>query len=118
MIIGISSLFIAINSVQRQNEHLSVAARAGETKIESLRNNHYNSLAVSPPAIDFTSELPSELPEPRSGTVTVSEPSPGLKRLDLQITYFESGRNKTVKMSTLIGNIGISQWDGTKSVHH
>lgn len=76
MIIAMSNLLIAVSSIQEQNDHLALASRVAEARIESLRNSHYNSLPISPPAIDFTSELPEELPGPKIGTVTVTEPNP------------------------------------------
>ena len=109
MIVALTNLVIGVASVQRQNQRLTLARRTAEGKIESLRNNHYNNLVNSPPAIDFTSELPAELPDPRSALVTISEPNPGLKQLDIVITYREGSRDKSVEMSALIGNIGISQ---------
>lgn len=110
MIVAVTNLVIGVATIQRQNQHLTLASRLAEAKIESLRNNHYNNLVNSPPVIDFADELPADLPEPRSAQVTVSEPDPGLKQLDIVITYREGSRNKSVEMSALIGNIGISQW--------
>ena len=109
VVISISNVFISIGVIQRQSAHLSLAARLAEQKIESLRNNHYNTIPLSPPPIDFTSELPADLATPRSATVNVSEPSPGIKRLEVTITYREGSRSKTVQLSVLLGNIGISQ---------
>ena len=109
MIIAMTNLLITVSSIQEQNDHLALASRQAEAKIESLRNSHYNSLPLSPPAIDFSADLPAELPEPKSATVTVTEPSPGLKRLDVSITYHEVNRDKTVSLSALLGNIGLAQ---------
>ncbi len=109
MIIALTNLVIAIGGIQRQSERLTLASRIAESKIESLRNNHYNNLVNSPPAIDFTSELPVDLPEPRSATVTVTEPSNGIKRLDVSISYTDGKLTKNVNLSGLIGNIGLSQ---------
>lgn len=107
MIIGLSNLMVAIGGIQRQSDNLSVATRLAEAKIESLRNNQYNTLVNG--TIDFSDELPQRLAAPRSGTVSVSEPSPGLKRLDIDVSYRENSRTKTVRLSAIIGNIGISQ---------
>ena len=109
MIISLGNLFIGIGSIQRQADRLAIADRIAEDKIESLRNAHYNTLTNSPPSLDFTNELPADLPTPRSGLITISEPNPGIKRLEVIITYKESSRTKTVQLSALIGNIGISQ---------
>lgn len=109
MIIALTNLVIAIGGIQRQSERLTLASRIAESKIESLRNNHYNNLVNSPPVVDFTNELPANLPEPRSATVTVSEPSSGIKRLDVSISYSDGKLTKNVNLSGLIGNIGLSQ---------
>ncbi len=109
MMIALANLVIAIGGIQRQSERLTLASRIAEAKIEGLRNNHYNNLVNSPPALDFTNELPTDLPEPRSATVTVSEPSNGIKRLDVSISYTDGKLTKNVNLSGLIGNIGLSQ---------
>ncbi len=109
IIISLSNIFIAISVVQRQSDHLALATRSAEQEIESLRNSHYNTLVDSPPPIDFTSQLPTALATPRSASVNVSEPSAGIKRLDVTITWQEGSRSKTIELSSLLGNIGIAQ---------
>lgn len=109
IIVALSDLFITITGIQRQSRNLALASRLAEQKIESLRNSHYNSLELSPPSLDFTAEMPAELASPRLAQVVVSEPAPGMKRLDVTVTYREGSRDKTVALSALIGNIGISQ---------
>lgn len=109
MVIALTNTFIAINVIQRRSANLSLATRIGEQKIESLRNNHYNTLPISPPPLDFTNELPAQLAGPRSATVTISEPQPGIKRLDISISYREGRQTKNLHLSSLIGNLGISQ---------
>lgn len=108
MAIGVTSLYIAIEKTQRKTRLLETATRAGEKKIEELRNNHYNSLE-NDTIIDFTDELPTALPEPRSGTVDVSEPTPGIKRVDVTISYKDGRTNRDVELSSLIGVLGIGQ---------
>lgn len=108
MATGITSLYIAIENTQRRTRLLETATRAGEKKIEELRNNHYNSLE-NDATIDFTDELPSALFEPRSGTAHVTEPTPGIKRIDLNITYKDGKATRNVELSSLIGVLGIGQ---------
>lgn len=107
MVVGVTSLYITIEGTQRKTRLLEIATRAGEKKIEELRNNHYNSLE-NDSTIDFTDELPTTLPE-SSGTVDVSEPTPGVKRVDLNITYKDGRVNKEVELSSLIGVLGLGQ---------
>jgi prepilin-type N-terminal cleavage/methylation domain-containing protein len=108
MVISVANLFIITGDAQRQSQRLETATHAGELKIESLRNKHYNSLEPGT-RIDFTDELPPELNEPRSAQVEISEPEPGLRRLDLHITYYDGTRKRGVDLSTVIGNVGIAQ---------
>lgn len=108
MVVGVTTLFITIQTTQRKTQLLETATRAGEKKIEELRNINYNNLTAGS-TITFTNELPSELPSPKTGTVAVSEPTPSVKRVDVTITYDEGSNTKTVKQSSLIGVIGVGQ---------
>lgn len=108
LVVGVTSLYITIETTQRKTRLLETATRAGEKKIEELRNNHYNTLE-NDSTIDFTSELPSTLPEPRSGTIEVSEPTPGVKRVDLNITYKDGVGAKQVELTSMIGILGLGQ---------
>jgi prepilin-type N-terminal cleavage/methylation domain-containing protein len=108
LIIGIVNLYITIEVTQRKSYHLEIASRAGEREIESLRNSQYSNL-VPGTTLYFTSELPTELPAPRTGSVDVSEPEVGLRRVDITITYKDGNDTKTVKQSSLIGILGIGQ---------
>lgn len=108
LVISVTNLFIITEDAQRQAQRKETATRAGEQKIEGLRNNHYNNLEPGT-TIDFTNELPDKLNEPRSGTVEITEPAAGLRRLDLRITYYDGSRERRVDLSTVIGNVGIAQ---------
>lgn len=108
LVTGVTSLYITIETTQRKTRLLETATRAGEKKIEELRNNHYNTL-TNGSTIDFTTELPSTLPEPHSGTVDVSEPTPGVKRVDLNITYRDGRIDKEVELTSMIGVLGLGQ---------
>ncbi len=105
---GITSLFMTIQRVQVQTSYLESATRAAEREVESLRNNNYNSL-IPGQDINFTSSLPTTLPASRSGIVKVTEPVSGLRRVDVSVTYNDGGGNRSVKLSSLIGVIGIAQ---------
>lgn len=105
--ISISQLFIAIGNTQERTNRLESASHAAQTEIEALRNNNYSQLQNGQ-TIDFSDRLPDNLPQ-GTGTVTVSEPTAGLKRVDVTVSYLDNGRTKDVKLSSLIGVIGISQ---------
>lgn len=107
-IIGVTNLYMTIETTQRKSYDLGLATRAGEKEIESLRNSQYGGL-VPDTTLDFSAELPAELPDPKTGTVYVTEPELGLRRVDVTITYKDGIGTKTVKQSSFIGIIGIGQ---------
>lgn len=106
--LGIASLFYNIQFVQRNSNYLDRATRAAQKEVEVLRNNSYNALTVGED-IDFSSELPDELPNGSTGTVVVTEPSPGLKRVDVTVDYNDGNKPQSVTLSSMIGVIGLSQ---------
>ncbi len=105
---GISNLFITILRTQYMTSNLEAATRAAQREIESLRNNNYNTLEPGT-NIDFTDRLPDNLPSGKQGTVAISEPVPGLRRVDVNVTYTDNGAERQVNLSSLIGVIGIAQ---------
>lgn len=105
---SIANLFLTIQKGQRETSFLETATRAAQREIEVLRNNQFNQLEPGED-IDFSADLPDYLPKPRTGTVEVSEPTSGLRRVDVTVTYREAGTTRTVKLSSLIGVIGITQ---------
>lgn len=104
---SVVSLFGSIQSTQRRTAYMETATRAAQRQMESLRNNNYNNLDAGE-TIDFTSQLPTSLRN-RSGTVTVSEPNPGLKRVDISVVYYEGSQQQKVDLSSLVGILGITQ---------
>lgn len=105
---GIVNVYIGIQTMQRRTYQVELATRAGEKQIESLRNSHYASLEPGV-QIDFSDDLPADLSGPKTGIVDVSEPSDGLRRVDVAITYKDGSGTRTIKQSSLIGVIGIAQ---------
>lgn len=107
VITSVVSLFGSIQSTQRKTAYMESATRAAQREMESLRNNNFNNLTAGQ-SIDFTSQLPSTLKN-KNGTVTVSEPYTGLKRVDVTVTYNEGSTQKNVSISSLVGILGITQ---------
>jgi hypothetical protein len=108
VITSLGGLYYIMQIVQVQSQHMDLATRAADTEIEDLRNNGYDSLTAGS-TINFTSSLPSQLPHGASGTVTVSQPLTGLKRVDVTIAYTDYGKAETITLSSDIGIIGIGQ---------
>lgn len=104
---GLSGIFISIQQAQVKTAYLESATRAAQKEIESLRNLNYNNLTAGQ-NINFNNSLVG-LPAGSTGNVIVSEPSAGLKRVDVTVSYSYQGQTKNVQISSLIGVIGIAQ---------
>lgn len=105
---SITSIFGGIQRVQTATGYHETATRAAQRQVEVLRNNNYASLTPGS-TIDFSSNLPNSLPNSKIGTVQVSEPVPGLRRVDVTVSYLHGEKTHNVRLSSLIGEIGISQ---------
>lgn len=105
---GLSNIFISIQRAQVNTSYLESATRSAQKEIESLRNNNYNNLATGS-NISFSNSLPANLPADSIGRVDISEPTPGLKRVDATVTYTYGGETRNVTLSSTIGVIGIAQ---------
>ncbi len=108
VISSLSGLYYLMQITQVQGQHYDLAVRAARTEIEDLRNDGYDSLNPGG-TINFTSSLPSALPPNKSGTVTISQPLPELRRVDVMITYTDYGKSQTIELSSDIGIIGLGQ---------
>ena len=106
VVLGVSSLYLSIANIQRQSQYTEIANRAAQAEVESLRNSTYNQLTAGQ-NIDFSSQL-SGLPS-ATGTVVVTEPQTGLKRVDVTVSYNAGTQQHNVTLSSLIGVIGITQ---------
>lgn len=106
--IALTGMFRGILYIQSSAMYQKTATLAAQREIETLRNSNYNDLAAGS-TITFTTDLPAELPKPKTGVAAVTEPVPGLKRVDITVTYRHAGQDKQVKVSSMIGIIGITQ---------
>ncbi|HVX24341.1 MAG TPA: prepilin-type N-terminal cleavage/methylation domain-containing protein [Candidatus Saccharimonadales bacterium] len=95
-----------IHTAQR-GRYLNLANSFAESKVEALRNQGYNSLALGQTSL--TSQLPDQLPLGRSATMTVSTQSSGIKQVDLSISYPDQGQTLTYGYTTYIGELGVGQ---------
>lgn len=105
---AVIALYSSVLLVQSKTQQLEAATRAAHLQIESLRNLQYNSLEEGVD-IDFSDDLPDELPADSTGVVEVTEAEQGLKRVDVTVTYPDGNNQRTVTVSSLIGIIGITQ---------
>lgn len=106
--LSLVGMFQGILYIQSAAGYQKSAAFAAQRQIESLRNSNYNDLTAGT-NITFTSSLPDSLPSPKSGVAAITEPVAGLKRVDVTVTYRHAGQDKQVKVSSMIGVVGITQ---------
>lgn len=106
--VSIVSLMTTTQQIQLQTRYLESATYAAQTEVESLRNMNYSNLDPGS-TIDFSDELPDDLPRGSTGTVTISEPVNGLRRVDVAVAYPIHDDTRTVRVSSLIGVLGITQ---------
>ncbi len=93
--------------VSQRGRYLNLANSYIEAKVEALRNIGYNGLA--PGTTSLSSELPSQMPPTRSASMTVGNPSNGLKQIDLSVTYKDQGQSNTYSYTTYVGELGVGQ---------
>ena len=108
MFAGTFSVLLAnASKTAQRGRDLAVANSFAENKIEELRSAGY--LAVNIGTFDITSELPSELQESREALLTISTVPAAIKKVELNITYNDQGRQVTYSYITYIGEIGVGQ---------
>ena len=91
----------------QRGRYLNIANAYVEAKTESIRNLGYNS--VTDGTTSLTSELPSGMPRIKSGTMTISSPSLGLKQLDITVSYTDQGQSQSYSYTTYVGELGVGQ---------
>lgn len=100
-----------VNTLNRLNDRtrdLAIVNSLAENKIESLRSIGYS--GVNDGTVSFTGELPDTLGNPKSASYTVTTPNPGIRQVDLTITYDDHGKNQSVKYKTYVGELGVGQY--------
>lgn len=108
--ISVTQAFVGIGIVNNRSDAQTEAVELMQQKIELLRNTPYANLATG--VTDFSSEMEAfpTLQTPRTATVTITEVTPSvLKRVDILLSYTQSGQTRTVGTTTLIGVRGINR---------
>ena len=94
-----------VHTAQR-GRYLNIANSYVEGKVEALRNMGYNGLAIG--TTSLTTDLPAQLPPKSTASLTISNASPGIKQIDITITYKDQGTN-SFSYTTYIGELGVGQ---------
>ena len=111
-VVLIGSLSIVVNNnafIAKKGRNLTVANSFAENKIEEIRSKGY--LSLSNGTTTITTEMPAELPYPRSGTVEIADTTvTGLKLITLNITYNDVGKQQSYTYKSYIGELGVAQY--------
>jgi len=94
--------------LSQQSRDIVLANAFVENKVESLRSIGYSGLSDG--TTDITSELPTELNQPKSGSQVITSESDGLKRVVISVTYNDQGANRTYSYTTFVGELGVGQY--------
>ena len=93
--------------LSQRGRYLNLANSYAEAKVETLRNQGYDSLNTG--TTNLSSELPSQLPPTRSASMVVTSPSGGIKQVDLTVTFTDQGQSNSYGYTTYIGELGVGQ---------
>jgi hypothetical protein len=106
----ITALNVIVNDYVHLGQYsrdLILANSYVEGKVEALRGAGYNSLNDG--TTDLATELPAQLHSPKSGSMTISAPSAGIKQVDISVSYNNQGSTRTYTYRTYIGELGVGQ---------
>lgn len=109
-IILIGALSVITNNnvfMAQKGRDQTIVNSFAENKVEELRSKGY--LTITNGTTDITSQMPTELKAPRSGSVVISDVSTGLKLVVVTLTYNEVGQTQSQTYKTYIGELGVGQ---------
>ena len=107
LVTAFSNVVTTYVHVSQRGRHLSYANAYAESKVEALRNQGFNSLALG--TSNVSAELPSRLPNARNATMVISAPTAGIKQVDLSVSYNEQSSMTTHNYRTYVGELGVGQ---------
>jgi type II secretory pathway pseudopilin PulG len=96
-----------LSVINYQARDLALANMVAQNKVETLRSAGYNSISLG--TVSFSSELPSNMGNPRSASYTVTTPQTGIKQIDVNISYTEYKSVKNSTYRTYISELGVGQ---------
>jgi prepilin-type N-terminal cleavage/methylation domain-containing protein len=107
LVFAINSVFTTQTYISQRGRDLALANAYTEGKVEELRSIGF--LGLTDGTTNITSELPSELSNPRSGSLVITSQNAATKKAVITITYNEQGKPRTYTYTTYIGELGVGQ---------
>ncbi len=104
------SIIVGVVNVGRLNDRAADLMKANivaEEKIESLRNAGFNSLNNG--SYNFEAELDPTFAKPRDAAYVVETPTPGIKTIQVNISYDVYGTTKNLSYKSIISELGVAQ---------
>lgn len=108
--IVIPSLTAAVTSLTVLNNRardLALVNLVASNKAEQLRSAGFNSLTAG--TYTFTSELPSQISNPKTATYVVDTSTTGIAQVTVTITFKDYNRIVTKTYRTMVSELGVGQ---------
>lgn len=106
IILSVSFIYTTVNQINAGSQHLLAAGEAAKSRLSLYQGMPYSDIPAgtegSPATIDFTSELPTSLPAPKSGVVYVVEKKQNLKSIKVVVTFMGTDGMRKIEHAALI----------------
>jgi Tfp pilus assembly protein PilE len=108
LIASVNSIYTSHLVQSHQMRSMAVVTSFIENKVETLRSIGF--LGLNDGTTNITSELPSDLMSPKSGSIVISSQASGLKKVVIGVSYFDGGKTRNYSYQTFIGELGVGQY--------
>lgn len=97
-----------LNRFNDRARDMAIVNALVENKVESLRSIGFS--GVNDGTTSFESELPTTIGTPRTATYTVTTPNPGIRQVDISVSYDDHDTQQVTTYRTYIGELGVGQY--------
>jgi hypothetical protein len=115
--LGVTGVISAFNTIERLNREartLTIANQFAQQELEIYRNTNFNAISIG--TVNITAGLPTDLRSPRTAAITISDADPNadppnhaLVRVNVAVSWTESGKTRQIQSETLIAQEGINR---------
>lgn len=108
IVVALSNLLVSNDSLATRSKGYAKATSFSRNYMEGLRNTDFGALNTGTTTI-ADSELPDEIPEPRSATYEVVQLEPDLKQINFSLQYEVNDQDQYIEYSTMVNLYGATQ---------